>query len=147
MTPEQIESWLRSYGDAWEKRDARKFVSLFSADVRYHWTPFEKPKEGREAVASAFASAVEHQQDIHFDARLLSHDDEWGVAHWRCTFDRVGEDYQVHLDGIFELVFAADGSCRVFKEWWHSDESLSIHVDGAESTDGDSSIGASNEGV
>jgi hypothetical protein len=54
MESNHFDSWLAAYGRAWERRDAQAFAALFTPDVRYHWTPFEEPRVGRDAVAEAF---------------------------------------------------------------------------------------------
>ncbi len=66
MTEADFKAWLASLGQAWEARDAEAFAALFTEDVRYYWTPFEAPKEGREGVAAAFRAAVARQSDIRF---------------------------------------------------------------------------------
>lgn len=122
MNRERLDAWLREYGRAWERKDTKAFTSLFSDDVVYHWTPFEEPKSGRSGVALAFDGAVARQSDIRFEATILGVEGDRGIVHWRCAFDRVGGNRRVHLDGIFLTEFDDAGLCRVFREWWHSDE-------------------------
>jgi ketosteroid isomerase-like protein len=118
MESNHFDSWLAAYGRAWERRDAQAFAALFTPDVRYHWTPFEETRVGRDAVAEAFEAAVVRQRDIRFTASALSR----CIAHWQCSFKRAGRDYTVRLDGMFVVEFADSGLCRIFREWWHSDE-------------------------
>jgi hypothetical protein len=117
-------AWLSAYGSAWERKDTADFIRLFSPGGRYHWTPFETPREGRSQLAEAFESAIERQEDIHFEFEILSKKDRESVAHWRCDFRRMERDYRVHLDGIFRMEFDDQGQCTVFREWWHSDEDV-----------------------
>jgi hypothetical protein len=120
----QLEAWLAEYGNAWQDRDSRAFVSLFAPEVLYHWTPFEEPKRGRDVLAAAFDAAVARQASIRFSSAVLAVDERSGIASWRCSFERVGTGRQVQLDGIFQMEFDNGGSCTVFREWWHSDEFL-----------------------
>lgn len=43
-------AWLSAYGSAWERKDTADFIRLFSPGGRYHWTPFETPREGRSQL-------------------------------------------------------------------------------------------------
>jgi ketosteroid isomerase-like protein len=123
MEEGRLEKWLRAYGDAWERKDAEAFTCLFSPNVLYYWTPFEEPKQGRDGLAEAVLAAVSRQRDIHFTSEILATGSEaWGIAHWHCTFDRIGTGVRVSLDGIFLMEFDEGGLCTVFREWWHSDE-------------------------
>lgn len=129
MDRRQLEEWLAAYGEAWERKDTGAFVGLFSPDARYHWTPFEAAKRGREALAEAFDAAVARQRGISFGSEVLSVAEGVGIAHWRCSFDRVETGDRVRLDGIFRMEFDEDGLCRSFREWWHSDEKVGRAAD------------------
>ncbi|WP_456426307.1 nuclear transport factor 2 family protein [Rhodocaloribacter sp.] len=122
MTEAGFEAWLVAYGGAWEARDAEAFAALFTEDVRYHWMPFEAPKEGREGVAAAFRAAVARQSDIRFGFEIWRVTPEHAVAHWWCRFTRLSAGHPVRLDGVLTMEAAPDGRCRIFREWWHSDE-------------------------
>ena len=125
VSPDAIDSWLLSYGRAWQARDAIAFSELFSPDAIYHWTPFREPQLGRQAIASAVSAAFSRQCDIQFKSRLLAGSSEPYVAHWSCEFTRVTSGRRVKVDGIFLLRFDDRGQCQEFREWWHSDESES----------------------
>jgi hypothetical protein len=120
----QLEAWLAEYGNAWQDKDSRAFVRLFAPDALYYWTPFEEPKRGRDVLTAAFDAAVARQASIRFSSAVLAVDGRRGIASWRCSFERVGTGRQVQLDGIFQMEFDDAGSCKVFREWWHSDEFL-----------------------
>lgn len=122
MDEDGIRSWLSAYGQAWERKETSAFVALFAPDVRYYWTPFEEPKQGQKEVAQAFESAVARQESIGFRSTVLLADGRSSLAHWHCAFDRVPGGWRVELDGIFQMEFDAEGRCRVFREWWHSNE-------------------------
>lgn len=124
MEQPHVERWLSDYGRAWEGKDVDRFVSLFAEEVRYFWTPFEEPKQGRNAVGQAFEAAIERQESIQFAANVVGLSGTRGIAHWHCTFRRPGRGRVVHLDGMFIMDFDEDGLCDVFREWWHSDEQV-----------------------
>jgi hypothetical protein len=125
VSPEAIDSWLLSYGRAWQARDANAFSELFSPDAIYHWTPFREPQLGRQAIASAVSTAFSGQRDIQFESRLLAGSSDLYVAHWSREFTRIASARRVTVDGIFVLRFDDRGRCQEFREWWHSDESES----------------------
>jgi SnoaL-like domain len=118
----EASAWLEAYGSAWAARDSAAFVRLFSQDVHYHWTPFEAPRVGRDAVAAAFETATARQERIAFRSSVIGVRPGQALAHWRCSFVRVGSGLTVQLDGIFLMEFNAEGACSRFREWWHSDE-------------------------
>lgn len=124
MEASTVNVWLDEYGRAWEARDASAFVRLFSHDVRYHWTPFEAAREGRDGLAEAFEAATARQEQIAFSATMLGIHDGSALAHWQCSFVRIDSGLPVRLDGIFLMEFNADGQCERFREWWHSDEEM-----------------------
>ena len=124
MDRTSLEAWLRAYGRAWENRDAGAFAALFAPDARYYWTPFEEPKLGQAGVAQAFENAVARQTDIRFEATVLKVEGAQGIAHWKCTFQRLGNDSTVRLDGVFVMQFDEHGLCTIFREWWHRDETM-----------------------
>lgn len=127
MDSESFLAWLEGYGRTWRSRNTDAFTALFSDDVRYHWTPHGDPKVGPGELGDAFRSATARQRDVDFSARLLAVGDDWCVAHWQASFDRIGTGHRVQLDGMLLAEFNRDGRCRVFREWWHSTEG-----DGAE---------------
>ena len=122
MTHHQFDTWLKTYGVAWEAKDADAFARLFTENVRYYWTPFEEPKTGRDGVAGAFKHAVANQQDIYFSYEILAVGEERCVARWWCTLARPDTCHPVRIDGILMLKPTTDGLGEEFREWWHSDE-------------------------
>ena len=105
LTGADFESWLRGYGKAWEGRDADAAAALFTPDAEYYWTPFDPPQRGRAEIAAAWNGAVQGQRDIAFEFDVLAAAGARGSAHWH--------------DGILIAEFAAEGQCRIFREWWH----------------------------
>jgi hypothetical protein len=122
MSPVALESWLESYGRAWQARDANAFAELFTADAAYYWGPFREPQRGRKAIASAVGSAFSGQRDVNFKSRRLGNSAAPYVAHWMCEFVRSSSRRRVTVDGIFVLRFDEHGLCEEFREWWHCNE-------------------------
>lgn len=120
MDDRVFERWLDGYGFAWQARDPEAFTDLFSDEARYYWTPFDAPKYGTSEISKAFSDAVATQEDIHFEYSLIAFDDDTGLAHWHCRFNRGGN--AVEIDGILRALFDDEGLCEEFREWWHSTE-------------------------
>lgn len=121
-----VQAWLVAYGSAWERKEPAEFAELFTKDVRYYWTPFDRPNEGRDRVRKAVEAAISRQENIEFAAEVLAVTSDTALAHWSCSFDRISTGRRVHLDGIFSMEFSDEGLCRAFREWWHSDEGKEV---------------------
>ena len=119
LTVAEFESWLRGYKRAWESRDPEAAAQLFTTDAQYFWTPFDAPQKGRAEIAAAWRGAVEHQQDVTFEYRIITTSDATGTAHWHTRLTSVPDGKPVELDGILSAEFRGSGQCRTFREWWH----------------------------
>ncbi|HEU0224751.1 MAG TPA: nuclear transport factor 2 family protein [Steroidobacteraceae bacterium] len=117
-----FDAWLRAYGAAWEGRDAKAAVRIFSADAEYYWTPLDPPQLGHAGIAAAWDGAVSTQRDITFRYAILAVTGGTGIAKWRADFTRAATGAKVVIEGVLTAEFAAPGKCRVFREWWHSAE-------------------------
>ena len=112
--------WLDAYKAAWETGGPSQIVPLFTADAIYQETPFEEPMRGREAIRQYWQDgAQEAQRGVAFTYEIYAIDGDIGLCHWHCAFERVPSGERVELDGVFRCVFAADGKCRHFQDWWH----------------------------
>lgn len=116
-----FDGWLRRYGAAWETRDPEAAAALFSADARYHWTPFQEPKRGPEEIAAAWREATDRQRNVRFSHEILAVAGATGLARWHTRLER-STGRRVELDGVLLAEFGDDGLCRLFREWWHSSE-------------------------
>ena len=122
-TVEEFNAWLRGYQSAWEGRDAAAAARLFTADARYHWTPLVPPQQGPAEIAAVWDTAVSHQRDIRFTYSVFGVVGPTGMATWRADFTRLPDRFKVRIEGVLSAELAAAGQCRVFREWWHSEES------------------------
>ena len=123
ITFEQFERWLIGYGKAWESGNPHLAVELFTDDARYFETPFDEPMIGRQTIYRYWSDgAGQAQRDVKFTYRILSLDQNVGMAHWEATFVRIPSDQQVELNGVLLAEFDEGGKCSVFREWWHRRE-------------------------
>lgn len=121
MSEKDFQNWLKSYGQAWEDKNIDKFVSLFSKNAEYYWTPFDLPKKGISEIADAVNSAVSTQSDIKFTFQVLAFANNTGICRWWCRFNRILSGSLIKLDGIFYCEFDRNHSCHIFREWWHKE--------------------------
>jgi hypothetical protein len=120
MTREELDSWLRAYGAAWEARDGERAAALFAEDGLYCWGPLEPPLRGRDAIVARWTQATTGQRDVAFRHEILGVDGDRGFSRWWCSFDLSGSRFE--LDGVFVLDFADDGLCTQLQEWWAATE-------------------------
>jgi len=52
MTRQDVQPWLDAYREAWQSYDPEQIAALFSADATYAYKPWEKPLNGRAAIAA-----------------------------------------------------------------------------------------------
>lgn len=119
----KFDSWLESYGTAWEQGDPERAGKLFDVDAQYYETPFSEALKGRNAIKEYWDTGPgSSQQDVLFDFHILSFKESLGIAHWTAEFTRKTNGARVKLDGILSARFNDQGKCVLFREWWHSEE-------------------------
>lgn len=119
LTSAALESWLASYKQAWELRDAERAAALFTEDARYHEMPFDAPKIGREGIREYWTTVTADQRDPKVKTQVVAINGRTGVARWSATLQSAASGARIDLDGAFVLTFAADGLCSELREWWH----------------------------
>lgn len=116
----ELDSWLQSYGAAWEGRDGTAAAGLFTPDALYRETPHAEPLRGRTAIAGYWATVTADQADIEFDFEILAVSGRKGIAEWSARFRSISGNVPVELNGVFVLDFAPDGQVEMLREWWHA---------------------------
>jgi uncharacterized protein (TIGR02246 family) len=119
MNLEIFQSWLNSYGQAWEKQDSRAFADLFTDDATYHANPFSEPLRGRSAILEYWSTVTRSQDKVQFNYEVLAVTQDIGIAQWWASFVHVTSKSNVKLDGIFVVSLNTEGRCKVLKQWWH----------------------------
>jgi ketosteroid isomerase-like protein len=135
-----IDGFMETYKRAWESSDENLLVTLFAEDGCYRNTPFACQK-GHDAIKE-YWQRTKLQTDIHLTYEILERHATGGVAHWQTKYQVTSEDMfkiwaastgtnmlarkpgdplpRLVLDGIAVVEFGADGLCRDFRLWWHS---------------------------
>jgi hypothetical protein len=119
---DELDTWLRRYGAAWEAQDGSRAASLFSEDGLYCWGPYESPLRGRDAIRKRWDRVTQGQREIAFRHEILGVDGSRGFTRWWSTYLEEPTGLKVELDGVFVLDFADDALCSRLQEWWLSRE-------------------------
>ena len=125
MRKDDFARWLRRYGEAWEKRDAKAAIALFTEDAEYYWIPFGSPMRGHGDIENAWAGATAQQRDVQFSFQIMATPGSTGIARWHTKLIRPVTSRAVDLDGVLIAEFDESRLCRVFREWWHTTETES----------------------
>lgn len=119
MDMEGFQSWLESYGRAWESHDPQLFADLFTDNASYYANPFSEPLSGRSALRDYWSNIIRTQEQTRFNYEVLAITQDRGIAHWWTSFVHISSKTKVKMDGIFIVSFNGENRCRVFKQWWH----------------------------
>jgi ketosteroid isomerase-like protein len=119
LTIAKLDSWLKSYEEAWEMLDADKAAQLFTEDATYQDDPYKEPHVGREGIHNYWSTVTADQKDVDFTFDILSITGTTGIVHWHSEFVQPSSGSTIILDGIFKLEFSQQGLCQNLQEWWH----------------------------
>ena len=120
MAANNIEVWMRIYMHCWHEDNEADFLTLFTDDIHYMYTPFHPIMQGKEAVRAYHRSAM-IQRDVAMKHEILAELDThsfvrfWGQA----TMAETGR--VTRLDGVMQVFFDETGLCSKIDEWWVSD--------------------------
>ena len=117
-----FKTWLDAYGRAWRERDPQAATELYAEDGTYQVTPFLQPLEGREPIRDYWDEVARTEKDITFSYEILAIQEQFGIAHWRASFERTPPGLKTKLDGIFVIRLDANGKCTSLREWWHKQQ-------------------------
>jgi len=118
-----LTQWLETYKRAWETRDPKLALTIFSKNATYQEHPFAAVNRGHEQILRYWTENTEIQKDIRFQYEILSRDGRRSIVRWKAEYFRVTTKIYAQLDGIFLMTFNDDGLCSEFLEWWHRVES------------------------
>lgn len=116
-----VDELLRTYGCAWENRDAELVLTLFTDDATYQESPWSEPLLGKEAIRQYWLTATSPQRDIHFELGDVHTCAEHVYAEWRCRYVRARSGRACELRGILILELR-DGRIARLREYWHRRE-------------------------
>lgn len=135
-----IEKFMATYKQAWERSDENLLVSLFAPEGVYHNTPFAEQR-GHDAI-KAYWQRTKLQRDIEVRYQVVHAHPGGGVARWHTRYQVTSEEMfkmwaasagtnmlarkpgdplpRLALDGVALVELDASGLCSHFRIWWHS---------------------------
>lgn len=113
---------MKTYGRASEENNPRASANLFTQDAEYYESPFGEPMIGRDAIYVYWAKGAQTLRGNQCTYKILSLNDNLGIARWQSRFTVIESSKQFSLDCLFVVEFNNEGLCRTFREWWHLQE-------------------------
>ncbi len=108
-----IGRWLDQFEDTWERKDIDSVLDLFTDEVVYYETPFER-LEG-EALREEWET-VREQEDISIETKVFARDGDRFAVEWSLGYTKNGDRH--HLEGVY-LIRLNDGNrCREFRQYF-----------------------------
>lgn len=112
-----IDELLRTYGRAWETRDADLVLSLFTEDASYQESPWSAPFVGKEAIRQYWLRATAAHREVRFELGEVRRLGKRVYAEWQCRFVRETTRQPTELRGILILDLDAGRIARL-REYW-----------------------------
>ncbi len=117
MEQKLFEKWFTKLGRAWCNRNPEEAVNLFSKDVEYYESVFEKPCKNWDAVYKLWKIVPKNQKNITFNFKIISTSGNLAVANWKVKRTFLPSNEQQNIDGIFIIKLNNNGICNYFKQW------------------------------
>ena len=113
---------LKTYKDAWVKKDVKKILSIFAKDGIYHERVLEKPHIGCREIKKYWQSkVVEEQSDIKFKLLNSYTDGDTVIAEWDASFYSNIKKARMHIREV-AILKIEKGKVKSLKEYWHSEK-------------------------
>lgn len=122
LTTDVFDQWMSAYGKASRDNDPHASASLFTEDAQYYETPFSEPIVGREAIYQYWQRGAETLKDKSSQYEIIAVEGNLGVARWKSRFTSIKSGKRHDLDCLFLVEFDEQGTCCLFREWWHIQE-------------------------
>ncbi|MEX0966083.1 MAG: nuclear transport factor 2 family protein [Bacteroidia bacterium] len=124
LSGEHLDQWMKGYKSAWEGRIAEEAVRLFTDNAEYYESPFSEPACGSKSIMDFWQDVPILQTNVSFEYQILFIKEAIGYVHAHGRFMRLASGEEVTMDGIFEVHFAENGRCDLFRQWWHEKTEL-----------------------
>lgn len=109
-----INDWLIKFKTSWENKNIEDVLSLFSSDVVYYETPFQK-LNGHEEMRKEW-SLIQNQNEINLIYNIFSKENDEYTVQWELKyFDE--KNIQRHFAGIYLIRLNEIGQCIEFTHY------------------------------
>lgn len=108
-----IEKWVEEFKQGWKSKDIDSVLDLFTDDVEYYETPFEK-LEDKEELREEWKS-VRDQEDIRIETEIFSRDQDKFTVKWGLSYREKGEENC--LKGIYLIKLNSQNKCCEFWQY------------------------------
>ncbi len=115
-----LDTWIRSYGEAWETADEDLIASLFTEDATYRSSPFRDPHRGHAEIRAYWRGGAGSQRETRVRMGTPFVDGDRVAVEWWTTM--IDDGRAVTLPGCLLLRFAPDGRCLDLREYWNLGE-------------------------
>lgn len=119
MTHQQFKIWLDKLRNVWETKKPNSATDLVAEKFLWHETPFAKPFSTKEQLLKEWETVLD-QENITVSYKILSVNDNFGIAQWQATFTRLPSKEKATLDGIYKVSLNQKGECTEFHQWYNS---------------------------
>jgi hypothetical protein len=113
MTPDDVQSWLDRYVQAWRSYDREQIKALFSLDASYKYHPWDEPLMGADAIADDWLADRDEPGTWEASYRPLHVSGNKAFATGTSSYDN-GRVYW----NLWEVDFDDAGRCNRFVEWF-----------------------------
>lgn len=110
MNQNNIKNWLEDFKACWIDKDIDNLMSLFSDNVEYYETPFQK-LVGREKVSEVWQE-IKDQDNINIEFELYCTDNNKYVVKWKLNFKI--SDRRFDYRGIYLIELDSQDMCCSF---------------------------------
>lgn len=119
MTHRQFRIWLDKLKSIWETKNPNAATNLVAEKFLWYETPFDQPFTVKEQLIKEWKTVL-NQEDISVTDKILSVNENFGIARWKATFIRFPSHEKATLEGIYQVSLNQKGECVEFHQWYNS---------------------------
>lgn len=109
--------WFTKLGHYWSSLDPNGAANLFSKDVIYYESVFEKPCANWEEVFALWKLVPKNQKDVSYKFEIISTSGNLAIANWQVSRVLLPSNKTQTIDGIFIIKLNRNGLCNYLKQW------------------------------
>ncbi len=115
-----VKSLIKTYKDAWEKRDPEKIIEIFTKNAVYYERLHEKPFKGHRGIKKYWKDkVVDEQENVKFRLKKIYIDGNNAVVEWEARFRDKKKKVNTYLNEIAVLEIK-NGKIKSLREYWHA---------------------------